>query len=86
MATLQANTGQNDNNSVWGSGLLDTVGAWGNTAGTLYNTFTNNGAAPATPTATASPTPAASSGFSKYLPWVIGGVVLLVVLGIVFKK
>lgn len=39
--------------------------------------------APATPTTSA---PAAPSSWTKYLPWVIGAVVLLVVLGVFMRK
>lgn len=86
---LVANTGQNDDNSVWGSGLLDTIGKLTNTGLEVYGAVSGKTAAtPSTPTAAGAPSAPASSGSSwgSYLPWVLGGVVLLVVVLFVVRK
>jgi hypothetical protein len=64
------------------SGLLGQLTDLGGAAANLYKAFGNQPAAAAAPAAA----PASSTNWAKYLPWAIGGVVLLIVLGFVFKK
>ena len=69
-------------------GLLDYVGRLGSTAGSLYSAFGKTNAPPparSVPTLTAAAQPASSS-LTKYLPWGIGAVVLIAVLGFVFSR
>lgn len=93
MALLEASTGQNDPNSIYGSGLLGTLNSLTNTAGQVYNTVQQVRGKTPTPGATpvaapaANPAPAAAtSGWKKYLPWIIGGAGLLLVLAFVLRK
>ena len=84
---LTASTGAGDDSSVFGSGLLstlDTLGKVGQTGAGLYTSLPGK-AAPAG-TAAAPAAAASTSTWTKYLPWIIGGVVLLVVLGFVFRR
>jgi hypothetical protein len=82
---MQSDTGQNDPNSIWGSGnLLSTLGKLAGTAGDVYSRFTGKTPA-AAPPPTAAPATSTSS-WQKYLPWAIGGVVVLVVVALVFKR
>lgn len=61
--------------------ILGSVKDLAGTASSVYGavTGTPQRAAPA-------PAPVASSTWQKYLPWAIGGVVLLVIVGVLFKK
>jgi len=72
---LAANTGNNTVDGIFG--------AANNIAG-LYNAFARpNTAAPQVATA---PAAAPAADWKKYLPWGIGAVVLLVVVGLVMRK
>lgn len=63
--------------------FLGQVTDFGQAAANIYKVFGDQpqAKAPAAPAATAS-----SPSWIKYLPWAIGGLVLLVALGFVFKK
>ena len=76
-----ANTGSNDSGSIWGSGLLSTLGTVGSAAINKLIASPVNGTAAKT-AATPSTTGAA---LQKYLPWAIGGVVALVLVVVLFK-
>jgi hypothetical protein len=79
-AELNSATGQNDPGGIWG--FLQSAEKAGVGAADVIQLFTGKKSAPAPAAA-----PAASSpDWMKYLPWAIGGVVLLVVVGMVFKK
>jgi len=82
-AELNSATGQNDAGGIWG--FLQSAEKAGVGAADVIKLFTGgNNSAPAA----AAPAPAASASpeWMKYLPWAIGGVILLVVVGMVFKK
>jgi hypothetical protein len=81
---LQGYTGKQDSGSIWGTGLLSTLGTATNTGLGIYNQIKGvSPAKPATPPVVGS---APSSNWQQYLPWAIGAVVLLVVVGVIFKK
>ena len=68
------------------SGLLtylDELGKASGAIGSIYKNFTGGNAAPA-----AAPAPAAAqtSDFTKYLPWIGGGLALVLVLVMVMRK
>lgn len=85
--TLESDTGKNDNNSVWGSGLLQTIKGWTDVGAGVYNTVTGRNQKPAAAApAVLTAQPAQQPTWTKYLPWVIGGVVVLVILALVVKK
>lgn len=69
---LTASTGKNDPNSLWGSNLLGTLGT---TASGLITSLSNNNK----PKTTTNP-------LAKYLPYILGGVALLVVAALVFRR
>ena len=81
-AELNSATGQNDPGGIWG--FLQSAEKAGVGAADVIKLFTGDKSAPA-PAAPA-PAAAASPEWMKYLPWAIGGVILLVVVGMVFKK
>jgi hypothetical protein len=83
---LQANTGQADASSIFGSGLLNTVSGLGNTAANILTAVKTKGKSstvqPTAPQAAQSPMPV----WAKWA--IVGGVVLLIglVLAATFKK
>ncbi len=79
----QANTGQNDSRSLWGSNLLSTIEKGANTLGAFRNLFRPQQAAAPAPAPAAAP---ASSEWKQYLPWIIGGAVALVAFVFLLKK
>jgi hypothetical protein len=81
-STASGSTGKNDSSSVWGSGLLTNLGTLVKTGTSVYSSL--NGKTAATAAKPAS-TAASSSSFTKYLPYIIGGVVLLAVVGFIFR-
>jgi len=82
-AELNSATGQNDPGGIWG--FLQSAEKAGLGAANVIKLFTGGDSAPA-PVAPTTAAPAASPEWMKYLPWAIGGVILLVVVGMVFKK
>ena len=86
--TLQSNTGQNDNGSVYGSGLLSTVERWGGVAADLYSSFSGNGKKDTKPTPVQgpAPAPAAAPGWKSYLPWIVGAAVVVVIIFFARRK
>ena len=84
LADVENSYGSDSGGSSNGSGsngasldsILSGVSRLAGTAGTLYGQVAGRPAAP-------KPAAAASSGLSKYLPWAIGGAVLLFVLVLV---
>jgi hypothetical protein len=81
---LQGNTGMNDQNSIWNSGWLADAGNLVKSGFDIYKQ-TQGSIVPDRPAA--SPTLAAGgSSWTRYLPWVGGGLVLLLVLGFVFRR
>lgn len=85
MADVTANTGQTDSRSIWGSGLLSTLGDLATTGANVYATATGrkNQTPAAAPVATATVT---TPAWQKYLPWIAGGAALLIVGLLVFRK
>jgi hypothetical protein len=83
--SLEGYTGKNDTSedSVW-SGLLKDVGDVANKGVGIYTALKGNKTAK--PPAPAPAAIAPQSNWQQYLPWAIGGVVLIVVLGLVFKR
>jgi len=76
---LTASTGQADSGGIWGTLLRSATDI-----GKSYLQPNNRPAPPVTP---AAPAPAAvSTNWKQYLPYAIGAVVLLVVVGLVFRK
>lgn len=80
---LVSSTGQNDPDSVWGSGLLNTVEGWGRAAGEIFSSFTGKDNRDKKPDANKAATPPAV--WQKYLPWAIGGLVLVLILALVLR-
>lgn len=84
---LSGNTGVNDPNSLWGSGLLSTVEGYTQDASGLYTAASPlvtaiSGQTPIKAPSSSAPglsgTPiAAPSLTSGYMPWLIGGAVVL---------
>jgi len=64
VGTLTGTTGKNDSSSVWG-GIISGVGSLGNTAGGIYRALNP---------------PKAKTNTSNFLPFIIGGGLLLLVL------
>lgn len=82
---LVANTGQADRSSVWGSGLLSTITGLGDTAARIIGSVRGTGQTAAqTPAPAARPT--TTSGSPAWLPWAIGGGLLLVVAVLFMRK
>jgi hypothetical protein len=69
-----------ETNSTDLTGYISDLGSLGTTASNLL------GAVQGKKPAAAAAAPAASSSFTKYLPWIIGGVVGLLVLFMVIRK
>ena len=67
-------------------GLLGTIGNLASTGRGLYDTIAGRQSAVTPPAVTAASAAPETSSWTKYLPWVIGGVVLLVVLGVFMRK
>ncbi len=88
-ATLTANTGQNDPNSVWGSGLLTDISGLATLGAGVYSTIAGKTGTPTQPPSTA-PTSSqrlsVGSSWTQYLPWIGGAVILLIVIGFVFRR
>jgi hypothetical protein len=82
---LAANTGQADRSSVWGSGLLSTITGLGDTAARIIGSVRGTGQ-----TAAQTPAPvvgrATVGGTPSWLPWAIGGGLLLVVAVLFMRK
>lgn len=85
--TAQANTGQNDAGSVWGTGWLQPVVGLGNTAANIISALRGNNNTAATPSASqVAAQTAQQQNTMKLIVWgglALAGVVLLVAL---FKK
>jgi len=85
-----ANTGQNDTSSGSIYNLFDKVAGAANAGLSIYNSVKNpNGKQPAattTPAATVAKTTTAEPTWKKYLPWIIGGGLLLGLLTVLFRK
>jgi hypothetical protein len=80
---VTGNTGKNDSSSIWGSGLLSSLGTLGNTAGNIIGAL--NGKSPAT-TAKPGTATTTTSSMSKYLPWAIGGIVVVVLMVVLLRR
>lgn len=79
---LSSNTGYS------GGGIYDVLGGLGalaNTGAQVYGTITGTHPPQTTGPAPAAPAPT-TPAWQKYLPWAIGGVVLLLVVGLVFRR
>lgn len=75
-APLTASTGKADSDSVWSTGLLNAV----TTAGSIFTNYNQTDAQKkqaASAAANAKATNKQTATIKTYLPWVIGGVVLL---------
>ena len=83
--TIQAATGQGE--GPW-SGLLSAAGQVARTGADVYRAVTRPEEGQATtPINNATPPPApTANGWTRYLPWIIGAVVALVVLGMFLKR
>ncbi len=84
-----ANTGKQDSSSIWGSGLISGITSLGTGAIGAYQTLNGKPAATPTPGKPATPPPATAapaSAFTKYLPYIIGAVVLLVGGGLLLRR
>jgi hypothetical protein len=81
-------SGQSDSSSGSNTltNILDTASKLGTTAGQVYSQVAGNNPLAANTQARQAAAPAAPINWQKYLPWGIGAVVLLVVLGIVFRR
>ena len=66
------------------SGLLNSIMGYASQGADIFKNLTGQTKA-ATPAATPAPATTTSS-WSTYLPWVVGGLVLVVVLGLVFSR
>jgi len=86
-ADLQ-DSGQSDSSSGSNTlgNILDTASKLAGTAGTVYNQVAGNPATNPLAANTQARQAAAPVNWQKYLPWGIGALVLLVVLGIVFRR
>ena len=84
---LTANTGKNDPTSVWGSGLLSNVVNLAGQGAGIYKQLTTSGNT-AGPVLAKPPTvvPQATPAWKQYLPWAIGAVALIVVVGFLFRR
>jgi len=81
---LQGSTGKNDSSSVWGD-LLKGATDVASKGAAVYQSLKGAPPVKAAPTPTVTPT-ANTANWQKYLPYAIGAVVLLVVVGLVFKR
>ena len=84
--------GANEGSSPWSfNGILGTLGGLASTGAKVYQSFSSEPGPAEVPQQSTARTPAAtaartSTGISGYLPWIIGGVVALVVLVLVMRR
>ena len=83
--SLEGSTGKNDSGSVWGD-LLKGATDVATKGAAVYQQIKGAPPVKAAPSTTVLPSTGSGANWKQYLPYAIGAVVLLVVVGLVFNR